>query len=372
MFLKRLQLTNFRLHKNSSLNFTDSLNFIVGGNGQGKTTLLEAIYYLTTTKNLLGLNDSEAISFDENFFEIKGEFENLSKNEVRIFHSKEFSRKKIFLNEKLVGKASELVGKFPVVKITQNDHYLTFGSPSERRKFVDASISQVSETYLDILLEYKKVLKQRAFLLGKIREYYDGTLMDELEAWTKSLVRLGTELVVHRMKFISEFKEYLKSSYYKIMNEKEVPEISYSFLNVKSEEEVKGKFEEEISKRKEEEIRRASNLVGPHRDEFLFKINDLELKKFGSQGQHKTFQLALKFAQFFYFKNKLSKTPIFLMDDVFGELDSFRAKKISEYLNEIGQAFITMTDFTNYANLVNKENDLLISVENGVCNYVQN
>ncbi len=333
---------------------------------------MEAVYYLTTTKNMLGLNDFDAINFNENYFEINGDFEDLSKNNVKIFFSKEVNRKKIFLNNKPVNKSSELIGKFPVVTLTQADHYVTFGAPSERRKFIDASISQASETYLNILLEYNRILRQRSSLLNKIREYFDKSLSDELNAWTESLIKLGSQLVEHRLKFIGEFNEYLKSSFYKIMKDTEIPEIDYSFLGTENPEEVEKKFYDEISKKRDDEIRRASNLIGPHRDDFIFKINKLELKKFGSQGQHKTFQLALRFAQFFYLKKKLSKTPIFLMDDIFGELDSFRAKKISEYLKEIGQAFITITDFTNYDNLIDRENDLLINVSNGVCRYVEN
>ncbi len=370
MFLRNLQLTNFRLHKNSSLKFSENLNFIVGGNGQGKTSLLEAIYYLTTTKNLLGLSDTDAINFEENYFEINGLFEDLSKNEVRIFCSKEIPRKKIFLNQKPVGKSAELIGKFPVVTLTQADHYITFGAPAERRKFTDAVISQASGTYLNILLEYNKILRQRSSLLSRIRENFDKSLLDELDAWSESLIKIGTQLVEHRLKFIEEFNGYLKSSFYRIMKDEEIPEIEYSFYGEKISEKVENKFTSLLKEKREEEIRRASNLVGPHRDDFIFKINNLELKKFGSQGQHKTFQLALRFAQFFYLKNKLSRTPVFLMDDVFGELDSFRANKISEYLKEIGQAFITMTDFTNYSDLVDKEKDLLINVSNGVCSYV--
>ncbi|RMD50684.1 MAG: DNA replication and repair protein RecF [Ignavibacteria bacterium] len=369
MILKNLTLKNFRLHKNSSLNFSNSLNYIVGGNGQGKTTILEAIYYLSTTKSLIAKSDSEALNFDALDFELFGEFEDKVNDRIRIYYSRELGKKSIFLNDKQIYRTSSIIGKFPVVTLSQSDHYITFGSPSERRKFVDSVISQSSSTYLNILLDYNKTLRQRSSLLNRIRETGSNQYNDHLDAWTENLVKLGTELVKRRLDFIEEFNSFISNSYKRIMEEIEIPLIKYSFLAEDQKDNIESKFKQALSERRNDEIRRASNLVGPHRDDFIFEINGNELRKFGSQGQHKTFQIALRFGEFFYLKNKLDKSPVFLMDDIFGELDKNRSSKISEYLKDVGQAFITMTDLTDRENLALGDNDSVIHVNNGECSY---
>lgn len=365
MILESIELTNFRLHKNTKMKFSEELNYIIGGNGQGKTSILEAIYYLCTTKSFNQSSDGEAVNFNTRFFNTEGVFKDLTSNIAKVNFSLDTNKKSIFIDEKQVYKSSSVIGKFPVVTLIQSDHDITQGSPTDRRKFVDSVISQSSETYLKIYLDYVKTLKQRSSLLSKYKETNNFALLDQLEVWNTTLVNNGSELVKHRIKFIEEFNGYILEAYRKIMENEEVPKISYNFYGVTNPEQVKEKFISELESKRNLELKRATNLIGPHRDEFTFKINNYELRKYGSQGQHKTFQVALRFAQFFYMKEKLNKTPIFLMDDVFGELDSFRAGKISKYLKEVGQAFITMTDFSNYENLVRNENDLLIEVKNG-------
>ncbi len=370
MTLRYLELKNFRLHKHTTINFSQKLNYIIGGNGQGKTSLLEAIYYLCTSKSLTQSSDSEAINFKSNFFEIKGEFNNGSKSNIQILYNIENGKKIIFLNSKQIYRSSSIIGKFPVVTLTQSDHFITTGSPSHRRKFIDSVISQSSETYLKMLLEYNKILRQRTSLLNKIKETNNPMLLDELDVWTKTLIKTGTEIIKHRLSFVKEFEKFVGESYKKIMEEKEIPIIKYRFLQNDDENtNIKDLFEKLIKKKKQEEIIRGLNLIGPHRDDFIFFINGFELKKYGSQGQNKTFQIALKFGQFFYMQDKLNKTPIFLMDDVFGELDSNRVKKISRFLKEVGQAFITLTDFANSEYLTKSDDDITISLNNGTTAY---
>jgi DNA replication and repair protein RecF len=360
MILRNINLRNFRLHEDTSVEFSNKLNFLVGGNGQGKTSILEAIYYLCTTKNLLSSSDSDTITFGRQFMEIKGVIEDLAVHTVRLNYDSR--RKYYYLDDKMIPNSAEIIGKFPIVTLIQSDHQLTQGSPSDRRKFVDSTLSQLSHSYLDIYIDYNKILRQRSNLLSQIRENRNLNLYDQLEAWTESLILKGAQIIEHRIKFVSEFNEYLKNAYQYIMGDVETPFISYSTL-CSPEENIAEEFRKQIDSVKEDEIRRGVNLIGPHRDDLLFLINDKELKKYGSQGQHKTFQIALKFAQFFYIKERINRTPVFLMDDVFGELDKYRAEKISAYLSEIGQAFITMTDLTYYEELNN--DNRLITVENG-------
>ncbi len=369
MILSSIQLKNFRSHRDTQLNFSDEINYIIGGNGQGKTSILEAIYYLCTTKSNNSKSDIDVIRFNEEEFEITGQFKNLTNDTVRIYYSRNENKKYYFQNSKQVSRSAEIIGKFPVVILTPADHSITQGSPGDRRKFVDSVMSQASDTYLKFLLDYNKTLRHRSTLLNRLKETKQQILLDELDAWTAKLIQSGVELIKHRIKFINEFNSFMKESYNIIMGNNEAPKIYYSFLNESVDSEIEFHFKEQLSIRKDEELRRATNLVGPHRDEFVFTINDMNLKSYGSQGQHKTFQTALRFAQFFYLKDRTNKTPLFLLDDVFGELDASRSSKISEYLKQVGQAFITLTDFTNFSFLKRSQSDFLINLNNGEVIY---
>ena len=369
MILSSIYLKNFRSHRDTKLNFSDQLNYIIGGNGQGKTSILEAIYYLCTTKSSITKLDSEVVRFRENEFEISGNFRDLTENSTRIFYSLRENKKYCFHNGKQIPRSADIIGKFPVVLLAPADHAITQGSPVERRKFIDSVISQASETYLNFLLDYNKTLRQRASLLYRLKEERRKELFDEFDAWTSKLVHTGSEIIKHRIKFINEFNTYIKNSYNRVMGNTELPEIKYSFLDDIADENIELMFKKQIDLRKDDELRRAANLCGPHRDDFIFMINSMMLKNFGSQGQHKTFQTALRFAQFFYLKEKTGKTPIFLLDDVFGELDKDRSLKISEYLKNVGQVFITLTDFTNFSFLKRESKDFLININNGEVAY---
>lgn len=370
MTINSIELKNFRLHKNTKLNFSENLNYIVGGNGQGKTSILEAIYYLCTTKSINQVSDSEAVTFDEKGFEIIGNFSDLTSNSVRVYYDVDNQKKNYFLDQKNVYRASTIIGKFPVVTLTQSDHAVTLGSPGDRRKFVDSVLSQCSATYLDLLLDYNKTLKQRSSLLSQIKEERSKNLFDQLDVWSETLVKIGTELIKHRLRFIKDYNNYVQEAYFNLMAENEIPSINYFFLKGEENENIEESFRSLLFELREDELRRATNLVGPHRDDFVFFINGMELKKFGSQGQHKTFQIALRFGQFFYIKDSLGRTPVFLLDDVFGELDMNRAQRISEYLRKVGQAIITMTDLSNLEKLGRRDEDLIINIKDGTSAYV--
>lgn len=368
MILSELSLKNFRSHKNVTLNFSKELNYIVGGNGQGKTSLLEAVYYLCTTKSFSS-KDIESVSFYENEFEIKGNFKDITEDKIRLIFSVPENRKYYFQNDKLISRSSQIIGRFPVVILTPSDHSITQGAPSERRKFIDSVISQASSNYLEILLDYNKTLKHRAVVLNLLREKRTKQLETELDVWTAQLITYGLDLINYRQNFLNNFNKYVLDSYLKIVEDKEVPQIEYFYLDGSETKDVKKNFEKIIADKREEEIRRSINLVGPHKDDFIFTINKINLRTFGSQGQHKTFQTALRFAEFFYLKDITGKTPIFLLDDVFGELDAYRAGKISKYLKEVGQAFITLTDFADFSFLAKEENDLIIKLDKGNISY---
>ncbi len=367
MILTSIKLKNFRCHKDISLNFSEKLNYIVGGNGQGKTATLESIYYLCTTKSHNTNSDNEVLKFGERVFEILGNFANLVDDNVRIIYSAEENRKSYFQNGKQKHRASEVIGNYPIVILTPADHSITFGYPADRRKLIDSIYCQASSSYMATLFDYNKTVKQRTALLNSLKESKN---LNELNAWTQKLLETGLELINYRKKFFNEFDPFVKQAYQEILSEQEKPGLKYFFLNGYDGVHAEDRFSELLEEKKEDEIRRGTCLVGPHKDDFIFEINGVNLRTFGSQGQHKTFQVALRFAEFFYLKEKTGKAPIFLLDDVFGELDTERSVRISENLRNVGQTFITLTDFTNISYFRKQVSDKIIKLENGNVVYV--
>ena len=361
MFLSSIILKNFRKHTDSRIDFSNNNNYIIGGNGIGKTTVLEAIHYLSTTKSCSTSTDGEVVKLGENDFNIRGNFCGLTNDIAELNYSRVENKKVYMLNEKPIGKFSNVIGKFPVVLLSPVDHSITQGYPADRRKFIDSIISQSSKTYLNNLIEYNRILKQRAYLLNRIREnYYKREA--ELDVWNEKLVKTGVEIIEQRSKFITEFESYISDSYKTILSDKEIPGVFYYFLEDKCSDNMKSCFVELLEQIEEDEIRRGVNLVGPHKDDIIFEINGINIKSYGSQGQHKTFQTVLRFAEYFYLKDKKQNSPVFLLDDVFGELDSERAFAISEYLSSVGQAIITLTDFGNTSFLKMGKEDQVIKL----------
>lgn len=369
MSLSSVSLRNIRKHTEARIDFSDKLNYIVGGNGVGKTTILEAIHYLSTTKSCVTSTDSEAVKFGAPGFSIEGHFAGRTEDETKVTYSVSDNKKQYLLNGKLINRFSEIIGKFPVVLISPSDHSITQGYSAERRKFVDSVISQASRTYLNLLIDYNRTLKQRNFLLNRIRESNRNDLQ-ELKAWNEKLVESGVEIIRHRENFVTDFDSYIKNSYLRILHKKEEPAIHYYFLEGKSSEGKELDFYDLLEKRRDEEIRRGTSLVGPHKDEFIFSINGISIKNYGSQGQNKTFQAILRFAEYFYLKDRTGKSPLFLLDDVFGELDAERASAISYYLEEVEQAFITLTDFGNFSFLsMGKDSRIIKIFDTGDVSY---
>lgn len=369
MILSSLSLKDFRVHKSISINFNKGLNYIIGGNGLGKTSVLESIYYLCTSKSNVARSDNEAVRFDSDRFEIRGHFTDRTKDVVRLFFSSNENKKQYYLNEKPINRTAEIIGRFPVVVLTPADHAITQGAPSDRRKLIDSIISQASSNYLLNLLDYNKTLKQRASLLLRLKENKYSIDKKEFDSWTERLIKIGAEIILYRKKFIEEYNNYVREAYIHIMEKHETPTIKYYYLENYDCDKIEERFKLLLQEKKEEEKRRGVNLVGPHRDDFVLTINNYSLKTYGSQGQNKTFQAALRFAEFFYLKDITQKTPVFLLDDVFGELDLNRSVKISEHLGTIGQAFITLTDFTNFSFLNKNENDVIIKLHSDGLEY---
>jgi len=349
MHLKNLRLQNFRNHIDSKFEFNCRTNVLLGNNGHGKTNVIEAISYLCLTKSFYAYGDSVVLNFNNNMFEIEGTIITKQEQEydVRVAYS-ELQQEKIYaINKHRVEPFSSVIGKFPIVICSPEHAPVTSAGPAERRKFVDFVISQSNNTYFQNLIEYRRILKQRNKIL------MDGRILrrdvsELLLPWNEQLIKCGSYLTIKRKQFVDEFRWFVQSAYQQVADEYEKPNIEYKPANIPiesiEEKDISDLFDSALMEKRSEEIRLGTTLVGPHRDEFVFTINDLDLRKYASQGQHKTFLIALKMGEFYYLKERCHETPIILLDDIFSELDDSRAKKLLNYVDSLSQTFITTTN----------------------------
>jgi DNA replication and repair protein RecF len=346
--LQRLVLETFRNHEHTMVDCSPGVNLFLGDNGEGKTNILEGISYLCLSKSFYAANDTVVMNVTKNGFIVTGGFLSDSKifYEARVTFNKLQNQKTITVNKAKVDKASSLLGQFPVVILSPEHSSITNGSPSDRRRFVDFVVSQSSRIYLEYLIEYKRILKQRNKILSDMM-FSQKENNAAIEPWDESLVRVGAAIVEKRIEFVEDFQTTVIDSYATLAGKEEQPEISYvpSFeCAAGAKGTIETAFYQTLKDRSQEERRVGYSLAGPHRDEFIFKINTLDVRSFASQGQHKTFLTALKLAEFFYLKERCNETPILLLDDVLSEMDGRRSQRLLEATAELGQVFITSTD----------------------------
>lgn len=352
MKILNARLCQFRNHEDTEFEFGSRANILLGENGMGKTNALEALSFLCLTKSFYASADATVVQRTKEFFEIESLLESDEGKEfrVRVAYDDKQHAKKFTINSSDVDKLSSVIGMFPVVILSPENNAITFGSPADRRRFVDIVISQSSPLYVEDMLEYRKIVRQRNRLLSET------TNADDLEPWSEMLVQYGSRIIDKRNKFLSDFAPYIANTYLQIVGERETPKIEYApsvpTQHSSSAEEIAAAMKRKLEKKREDERRFQTSLVGPHRDEVIFSLNGMSLKHFASQGQHKTFLVALKVAEFFYLKEKCNETPVFLFDDVFSELDEHRSKRLLSVVESLGQTFITTTDDHVFAGTV--------------------
>lgn len=364
MKIDKLQLINFKNYDYCSFNFNPRLNFIFGDNGNGKTNILEAISMLCYTRSFLQSSDIDCIKNGQDEFDIKGEFINAinSRYNVEYKFGKDIHRKKILFNEENISGLSFFFGKIPLVVLSPGDIKITSGTPADRRRNFDILISQISRVYYDDLKNLNRVLKQKNSLLREYhfsRRYSAPETLELLAGWNKELVDSGTRIILRRLDFVKEFQNYMTSNFKKILGDTYKPCISYeseliedSNIGFNSESALRERFERSFEMKSELELKRGISLVGPQRDDYLFLMekqnNIFELKTFASQGEHKTFIVALKLSEYVYLRDKLeieiTGEPVLLLDDLFSELDRNRTQKISMILSDYNQVFLTTTE----------------------------
>lgn len=356
MKLKHLKIFNLRNHSHSEIDFSDGINLIYGPNGSGKTTILEAISICSMSKSFLPTLDQNLIKYEQKEYEVGLRAINDLGAEYNVDVKFGASKKKISNNDSENLSPKNLIGNIPIVVLSPDYKSITFGSPGDRRDFIDKVISQISKSYLSKLIQLKKVLKQRNSLLSifKKNERYDDALM---EPWTEKLIELNADIVMKRHEFINELMPMFKETFKEIAPNEEVELIYDAYKIEEGIREDRVKIIEELHKyyeyRKEVEYHRASTIFGPQKDELIIKINSGIAKDYASQGQHKSLLISLKIAEFNYLKSYCNETPIVLLDDIFAELDESRSKHVIDIIEKNGvQSFITSTN----SELLNKLN----------------
>ena len=347
MYLKELKLYNFKNFEDKQLIFDQKINCLVGDNGVGKTNILDAIFFLAFGKSYFNNNIRQIIRFEQPSFSIKGIFDFSNKTE-QIQISYQIDKKKVIKrNQKIYDRISEHIGLIPLVMISPYDRDLISEHGETRRKFIDRIISQTDAGYLNQLISYQKVLSQR----NKLLKYFAANHRFDyqtIQIYNEQLHQYGTAINSKRKKFIEYFSKYLKEKYAQLSNQKEAVDITYySELSIKP---LLDLLNENIQK--DRILQHTSK--GIHRDDFLFEINKKPIKKFGSQGQQKSYLIALKLAEFEFLKKESQKIPILLFDDIFDKLDESRVRKIIEMVNDknFGQIFISDTHTERTENLV--------------------
>ncbi|MBX2967369.1 MAG: DNA replication/repair protein RecF [Cyclobacteriaceae bacterium] len=336
MRLNRLQLNNFKNYGDLELKFPAQVNFLLGLNGSGKTNLLEAIYCLSATKGFAGASDTQNIKYGADFFYLRGEFENNTKIH-EVFCQVQPGRKKIFREDSRdYEKMSEHVGRYPVVLISPLDVDLVKESSDARRRFFDQMISQVDHVYLEALLEYHHALKQRNALLKMFAEQ-NNIDYQMIDLYNQQLSRTGKILHEKRKAFASGFLPLFNKAYALLVDEQEEAALVYSSgLESKS-------MEEGLKSSLKKDLVLQRTTFGIHRDDYMFGFAHGELKRLGSQGQQKSFLVAVKLAQVEVIKEHLGFSPILLLDDIFDKLDDTRIARLLQIVSgaDYGQAFIT-------------------------------
>lgn len=331
-----------------SLGFDKSTNIFYGDNAQGKTNILEAVYLSGTTKSHRGTKDKDMIQFGANESHIETIVE---KNGIKYqidMHLKKNSPKGIAINKIPIRKASELFGIINIVFFSPEDLNIIKNGPGERRRFIDLELSQLDKVYLNNLSNYNRIVNQRNHLLKEI-DYNKGAL-ETLDIWDMQLIQYGNKIVERRQKFIEEINKIISNIHKKLTGNREDIKIVYEPSNGAL------SFEQALLKNKEKDLRIKSTSVGPHRDDIAFLVSDIDIRKYGSQGQQRTAALSLKLSEIELVKQSIHDTPVLLLDDVLSELDKHRQNYLLDSINDI-QTLITCTgvdEFVNHRFSINK------------------
>ncbi len=352
MILQKIKLTNFKNYPAASLEFSPRLNCFVGLNGMGKTNFLDAIHLICLAKSHTGLPDKNLVLHGENFYRIESEFEKSGETETVVVKFPLGGRKTIERNGVACERISDHIGHFPAVMIAPDDVALVQDGSEERRRFLDSTLSQISTEYLNNLLVYNNLIRQRNALLKQFFEEkkFDADLLESLD---RQLPRPAQLIFEHRKKFVETLRPVFQEMYFLISGGQETVGLEFeSDLE-------KGNFEDLLKSNLEKDRMLQRTSSGIHRDDLNLSVSDFPARKFASQGQLKSFLLALRLGQYQILREEKGDLPLLLLDDIFDKLDEKRVGQLISLLLEkdFGQIFITDTQRNRIENIVSKLTD---------------
>ena len=348
MVIKSLKLKNYRNYELLDLTFDSKTNILYGDNAQGKTNILEALYLSGTTKSHRGTKDRDLIQFGYEESHLETIVEKNGIDYQIDMHLKKNSPKGIAINKIPIRKASELFGIVHFVFFSPEDLNIIKEGPAGRRRFIDLELSQLDKVYLSNLSNYNRIINQRNSLLKEL--YYQENLIETLDIWDMQLAEYGTKVIESRKKFIEQVNNIISNIHYRLTGGKENITLTYeSSVGDMS-------LEQALKRYRQRDIKFKSTSVGPHRDDLCFKIGEIDIRKFGSQGQQRTSALSLKLSEIELVRMLIRDTPVLLLDDVLSELDKNRQNYLLDSIHDI-QTIITCTgldEFVNHRFSINK------------------
>lgn len=366
MKLKRLKLTNFRNYLNLEIEFKKNINIFIGENGQGKTNILESIYMLALTKSNRSGIEENIIKFQEDIAKIEGMIKSedlLKKQEVILTKNK----KQLFINNKEIRKSRDYISNFCVITFTPQDLEIVKGSPQIRRNMLNIDISILKNDYISYLNEFNLVIKMRNEYLKRMN-LNGNTDPRYLEVINKSMIDKAIKIYKYRYQFFEKINSLLPKIYKKITN---LDNLYLSFesslhLDTFDEKVLREKYAFKLKKNLNIELMQGMTLIGPHRDDFSFNLNGLDMKTYASQGQQRMAIIALKIAEIYLFKEEKGEYPVLLLDDIFSEIDIKKRNRIIKYLQEDIQSIITTTDINNIDNELLEDAQIYIVKKNKI------
>lgn len=356
MIITSLELQNYRNYSNLDITFKDGINVLYGDNAQGKTNILEAIYLCGTTKSHRGSKDRDIINFEEEEGHIRLFLQKKNINHKIDVHLRKNKTKGVAIDGISIRKYNDLFGLIHVVLFSPEDLSIVKNGPGERRRFINMELCQLDKVYFYHLTKYNKILKQRNYLLKQIN--YKPELKDTLDIWDDQLAECGAEIIRRRNEFIKDINKLSNRIHSSLSGNKEKLHIYY-------EPDVSDKeLKKELLRKRDNDIRFATTQVGPHRDDIRFMVNNVDIRRFGSQGQQRTTSLSLKLAEIELVKKVTGDTPVLLLDDVLSELDQNRRNYLLDSIKEI-QTIVTCTGLDEFVNS-RLSVDTIYYIKNGI------